>query len=59
MDETAKAKPSLLKRLLALVVLVIAAWILLKFVIGLIAGLATVIVIVLAIVAVIWAINTL
>ena len=58
MDEKA-AKPSLLKRLLALVVLVIAAWILLKFVIGLIAGLATVIVIVLAIVAVIWAINTL
>ncbi len=53
------AKPSLLKRLLALVVLVIAAWILLKFVIGLIAGLATVIVIVLAIIAVIWAINTL
>jgi uncharacterized membrane protein YccC len=58
MDEKA-AKPSLLKRLLALVVLVIAAWILLKFVIGLIAGLATVIVIVLAIVAVFWAINTL
>jgi uncharacterized membrane protein YccC len=53
------AKPSLLKRLLALVVLVVAAWILLKFVIGLIAGLATVIVIVLAIVAVIWALNTL
>jgi uncharacterized membrane protein YccC len=53
------AKPSLVKRLLALVVLVIAAWILLKFVIGLIAGLATVIVIVLAIVAVIWALNTL
>jgi uncharacterized membrane protein YccC len=53
------AKPSLLKRLIALVVLVIAAWILLKFVIGLIAGLATVIVIVLAIVAVIWALNTL
>ena len=53
------AKPSLLKRLLALVVLAVAAWILLKFVIGLIAGLATVIVIVLAIVAVIWALNTL
>lgn len=53
------AKPSLLKRLLALVILVVAAWILLKFVIGLIAGLATVIVVVLAIVAVIWAINTL
>jgi uncharacterized membrane protein YccC len=58
MNEEA-AKPSLLKRLLALVVLAVAAWILLKFVIGLIAGLATIIVIVLAIVAVIWAINTL
>jgi hypothetical protein len=58
MNEEA-AKPSLLKRLLALVVLAVAAWILLKFVIGLIAGLATVIVIVLAIVAVIWALNTL
>jgi uncharacterized membrane protein YccC len=58
MNEEA-AKPSLLKRLLALVVLAVAAWILLKFVIGLIAGLATVIVIVLAIVAVFWALNTL
>jgi uncharacterized membrane protein YccC len=58
MNEEA-AKPSLLKRLLALVVLAVAAWILLKFVIGLLAGLATIIVIVLAIVAVIWALNTL
>ncbi|WP_445150905.1 hypothetical protein [Baekduia sp. Peel2402] len=58
MNEEA-AKPSLLKRLLALVVLAVAAWILLKFVIGLIAGLATIIVIVLAIVAVFWALNTL
>jgi uncharacterized membrane protein YccC len=53
------AKPSMLKRLLALVILVIAGWILLHFVIGLITGLATIIVIVLAIVAVIWALNTL
>jgi hypothetical protein len=58
MDETA-AKPSLLKRLLALVVLAIAAWILLKFVIGLIAGLATIIVIVLCVVAVVWALRVL
>jgi hypothetical protein len=58
MDETAK-KPSLLKRLLALVVLAIAAWILLKFVIGLLAGLATIIVIVLCIVAVVWALRVL
>jgi hypothetical protein len=57
MDET--AKPSLLKRLLALVVLAVAAWILLKFVIGLLAGLATIIVIVLCIVAVVWALRIL
>jgi uncharacterized membrane protein YccC len=58
MDEPA-AKPSLLKRLLALVVLAIAAWILLKFVIGLLAGLATIIVIVLCLVAVVWALRVL
>ncbi|MES1192853.1 MAG: hypothetical protein ABUM26_00895 [Solirubrobacterales bacterium] len=58
MEDTA-AKPSILKRLLALVVLALAAWILLKFVIGLIAGLATIIVIVLCIVAVVWALRVL
>jgi uncharacterized membrane protein YccC len=58
MDETAN-KPSLLRRLLALVVLAVAAWILLKFVIGLVAGLATVVVIVLCIVAVVWALRVL
>jgi hypothetical protein len=57
MEET--AKPSLIRRLLALVVLAVAAWILLKFAIGLIAGLATVIVIVLCIVAVVWALRVL
>jgi hypothetical protein len=58
MEDTA-AKPSILKRLLALVVLALAAWLLLKFVIGLIAGLATIIVIVLCIVAVVWALRVL
>jgi hypothetical protein len=58
MEENA-AKPSLLMRLLALVVLAVAAWILLKFVIGLIAGLATIIVIVLCVVAVVWALRVL
>jgi hypothetical protein len=58
MEDTA-AKPSILKRLLALVVLALAAWILLKFVIGLIAGLATIIVIVLCLVAVVWALRVL
>jgi hypothetical protein len=57
MDDT--AKPSILRRLLALVVLAVAAWILLKFVIGLIAGVATVIVIALCVVAVVWALRVL
>ncbi|MDX6701973.1 MAG: hypothetical protein QOF26_2199 [Baekduia sp.] len=57
MDDT--AKPSILRRLLALVVLAVAAWILLKFVIGLIAGVATVVVIALCVVAVVWALRVL
>jgi uncharacterized membrane protein YccC len=58
MDESTP-KPSLLKRFLALVVLAIAAWVLLKFVIGLLAGLATIIVIVLCVVAIVWALRIL
>jgi hypothetical protein len=50
---------SLGKRALALVVLLIAAWLLFKFVIGLVSLFASVIVAVLAIVAVIWAIRVL
>lgn len=57
MEDTASS-PSLLKRLLAIVVLIVASWILLKWVIGLIMGLATVIVVVLAIAAVFWALKT-
>lgn len=51
--------PSLLMRLVAIVVLLVAGWILLKWVIGVLAGIATLIVIALAAVAVIWAIRTL
>lgn len=58
MEET-PSKSSFGKRVLAVVVLAIAAWILLKFAIGLIAGLATIIVIVLAVVAIVWAVRTL
>jgi hypothetical protein len=47
------------RRALAILVLVVAAWILLKIVIGIVAGLATIIVAVLAIVAIIWAIRVL
>jgi hypothetical protein len=50
---------SLGKRALALVILLIAAWILFKVVIGIVAFAATAIVVVLAIVAVIWAIRVL
>jgi hypothetical protein len=54
-----EARPSLARRAVALLVLLVAGWILLKVVIGLIAGLATIIIIALAIVAVIWALNSL
>jgi hypothetical protein len=47
------------RRALAILVLVIAAWILLKIVIGIVAGLATIIVAILAIVAILWAIRSL
>jgi hypothetical protein len=59
MEETSSTGSSFGKRILAVVVMAIAAWILLKFAIGLIAGLATIIVIVLAIAAIVWAIRTL
>src|SRR3954466_6551292 len=47
------------RRALAILVLVVAAWILLKIVIGVVAGLATIIVAVLAIFPIIWAIRIL
>jgi hypothetical protein len=50
---------SLGKRALALVILLFAAWILFKVVIGVVAFAATAIVVVLAIAAVIWAIRVL
>ena len=46
-------------KLLAIVVLLIAAWVLLKIVIGIVAGVAWVIVAVLAVVAVVWALRVL
>lgn len=54
-----QSSPSFLKRVLAVVVLAVAAWILIKFALGMIAWLATVVVIIGAIVAVVWAIRTL
>jgi membrane protein required for beta-lactamase induction len=49
--------PSLIQRLVALVVLVVCAWILLKIVLGILAGVSTLIVVVLAIVGVVWALG--
>ena len=54
-SDTREPRPSLGRRAIALLVLLVAGWILLKVVIGLIAGLATVIVIAVALVAIIWA----
>jgi hypothetical protein len=53
------ARPSLAKRALALLVLVIAGWLLLKFIIGLVAGLSTIIMLAVLVIAVFWALNTL
>jgi hypothetical protein len=50
---------SLGKRVLALLVLAVAAWILLKIVIGFVTAMATVIVVVLAIIGIVWAIRVL
>jgi hypothetical protein len=52
-----EAGPSLIQRLVALVVLVVCAWILLKIVLGILAGVSTLIVVVLAIVGVVWALG--
>lgn len=46
-------------KILAILVLAVAAWILLKVVIGILAGVAWIIVIVLAVVGILWAWNTL
>lgn len=52
-------RSSLGRRAIALLVLLVAAWILFKVVIGVVTAVATVVVVVLAICAVIWAIRVL
>ena len=52
-----EARPSILTRFIALVVLAVAAWVLLKFVIGIVSSVATIVVVVLAIVGVVWALS--
>jgi hypothetical protein len=54
-----KPGPSILSRALAVIVLAIAAWLLLKFAIGFVAWLATVVVVIVAAIAVIWALRVL
>jgi len=56
---TPSSGASLGRRALALIVLLVAAWILVKVVVGFVAAMLTVVVIVLAIFAVIWAIRVL
>ena len=46
-------------KLLAGVVLLVAGWIVLKFVFGFIAWLATIVIVIIAVVAVLWALNRL
>jgi hypothetical protein len=54
-----KTGPSLGARALAAVVLLVAAWVLLKMVIGIVAWVAGFVVIALALVAVVWALRVL
>lgn len=49
----------LARKLIAVVVLAVAAWFLLKVIIGLVAGVAFFIAVVLAVIAVVWALRTL
>jgi hypothetical protein len=57
--ENEKTGPSFGARILAAVVLAFAAWILFKVVIGIVAGVAYFLVVVVAVIAVIWAVRTL
>jgi hypothetical protein len=57
--ENEKTGPSFGARVIAVVVLAIAAWILFKVIIGVVAAVAWFVVAVVAIIAVIWAVRTL
>ena len=56
-NEEAQSRTPFRTKLLAILVLGICGWILLKLVIGLIAGLATIIVVVACIIGVLWALS--
>jgi hypothetical protein len=57
--EAQESRPSLARRGLAVLILVVAAYVLLKIVIGIVAAVSWVVVAVIAVVGVLWAINTL
>jgi hypothetical protein len=57
--ENEKTGPSFGARILAAIVLAFAAWILFKVIIGIVAGIAYFLVVVVAVIAVIWAVRTL
>jgi hypothetical protein len=57
--ENEKTGPSFGARIRAAIVLAFAAWILFKVVIGIVAGVAYFLVVVVAIIAVVWAVRTL
>jgi hypothetical protein len=57
--ENEKTGPSFGARILAAVVLAFAAWILFKVIIGIVAGVAFFLVVVVAVIAVVWAVRTL
>ena len=54
-----KTGPSFGARIIAAIVIAFAAWILFKVIIGIVAGIAYFLVIVVAVIAVIWAVRTL
>ena len=59
MENDEKTGPSFGARILAAVVLAFAAWILFKVIIGIVAGVAYFLVVVVAVIAVVWAVRTL
>jgi hypothetical protein len=54
-----KTGPSFGARIIAAIVLALAAWLLFKVIIGIVAGVAYFLVVVVAVIAVIWAVRTL
>jgi fatty acid desaturase len=59
MEKTEKTGSSLGRKALAVLILALAAWLLLKVVLSVIAGIAWIVVAVIVVAGVLWAINTL